>query len=211
MDWYAYHSEIRDKDDRMQEFLVYKDYEKNIGSNYDYHDKFDDFKKHLRPNILQDLVNNYMLSSKVEKKTVRKLIDDLIAIKTVNSYKSRVLETLILLESICKYFVSKHKIVVTIPKGHSGYQERVKAVCKYLNIPKKNINFSYSNQKIKKISKHWHITKYRNQLAHADLEETFTMKYSRRECIKVLKLLRRLLFILLDSKHQDIPFPEINL
>ena len=62
-----------------------------------------------------------------------------------NSYKSRFIESLFLIETVCKHLIEIKNIPVLSGKGYSMFQERIKAVLKYLQIPFSEIDFKYSN------------------------------------------------------------------
>lgn len=171
--------------------MDYKDYQKKIGTDYNYFDKFREFDKFVSSEILSKLIQDYQNLTMAEKTKLTMFIDKLVEIVNKNSLKARVLETLILCEALCKYIATKNNITFKSGKGYSGYQERIKSIIKYYNIPFKEVNFTYSNVITSKGVKLWLITNLRNELAH---ENIFTSKYVRRECFKVLKFLRRLIF-----------------
>lgn len=209
IDWYGYRADLWDKNDKMHEFLEFKDYNKSIGDDYLFEDNFGKFEKHFTGDVLSELISKYRNYSLSKKDKIKNFINELLLIKKNLIYKSRFISSLFLLEAVCEHFVKEHKIAYSF-KEKSKYQEKIKAVIKYLRIPLQEINFIYSNTKTKSGNKLWIITDYRNQIAHSDIKSNFSLKKSVREYIKVMELIRRLIFILIEPKFQKIPYPENN-
>lgn len=207
MDWYGYKSELMDKNEKMHEFIEYKDYNKKMGEDYLFEDELNEFEKYFTEDILSDFIQKFRLKNRSFKKTINSFIDELISIKTKNSYKSRLIDSLFLIEAICEFITREYHIPYNSSKSYSSYQEKIKSVINYFKIPYKKILFNYSNQK-KKSRKLWFITDYRNQIAHSNIRKNFSWQKTVPEYIKVMKLIRRLIIILIEPKYQDIPFPE---
>ncbi|MBK9334938.1 MAG: hypothetical protein IPM96_21690 [Ignavibacteria bacterium] len=68
MDWYGYKSELVDKNERMHEFLEYKDYTNKMGEDYLFEDEMRSFEKHFTSEIVSDLIQKYKLKKYSEKK-----------------------------------------------------------------------------------------------------------------------------------------------
>ncbi|MBK8383760.1 MAG: hypothetical protein IPL16_18080 [Ignavibacteria bacterium] len=208
MDWYGYKADLKNNKGRLCQFVEYKDYTKNIGDDYLFEDKQGQFEKYLTNDSLSELIKMFRQKNVTEKKKIKHFIDELILIKNKNSYKSRFIESLFLIETVCKHLIEIKNIPVLSGKGYSMFQERIKAVLKYLQIPFSEIDFKYSNTLTKANKKLLIITDYRNQIAHSDINKSFSWQKSSSEYIKVMKLLRRLIFILIDPKYQNIPYTE---
>ncbi|MBK6771825.1 MAG: hypothetical protein IPG78_06845 [Ignavibacteria bacterium] len=208
MDWYGYKADLKNNKGRLCQFVEYKDYTKNIGDDYLFEDKQGHFEKYLTNDSLSELIKMFRQKNVTEKKKIKHFIDELILIKNKNSYKSRFIESLFLIETVCKHLIEIKNIPVLSGKGYSMFQERIKAVLKYLQIPFSEIDFKYSNTLTKANKKLLIITDYRNQIAHSDINKSFSWQKSSSEYIKVMKLLRRLIFILIDPKYQNIPYTE---
>jgi len=207
IDWYGYRADLWDKKDKLHEFLEYKDYNKDIGDDYLFEDKYCEFENYFKGEIVSDLISKYLLKSISKRNKIKNFINELLLIKKNVIYKSRFISSLFLLEAISKHFVEEHKINYDW-KDKSKYQERIKAVIKYLKIPYKEVNFVYSNTKTKSGTKLWIITDYRNQIAHSDIKDNFSLQKSVKEYIKVMELIRKLIFVSIEPEHKDIPYPE---
>ncbi|MBL0107430.1 MAG: hypothetical protein IPP52_09125 [Ignavibacteria bacterium] len=84
---------------------------------------------------MSELIKMFRQKNVTEKKKIKHFIDELILIKNKNSYKSRFIESLFLIETVCKHLIEIKNIPVLSGKGYSMFQERIKAVLKYLQYP----------------------------------------------------------------------------
>jgi len=207
MDWYGYKSELMDKNGRIIEFIENKDYIKFMGDDYLFEDELQDFDKHFKVDIVTNLIQKYIHLIISERNKIKYFIDELTNIKNKNSYKSRLVEALFLIKGLCNYITYKNKIPFPISKGYSIYQEKIKDVIKFYKISYKDVGFTYSNTK-KNNRRLWYVTDYRNQIAHSDIRKNFDWQKSGKEYIKVMNLIRRLIFTLIEPNFQNIPYPE---
>ncbi|MBK8981811.1 MAG: hypothetical protein IPM38_05670 [Ignavibacteria bacterium] len=208
IDWYGYKAELKDKYGKVQELLEYKDYNKNMGNDYLFEDAFGYFGKYFVEDIVADLIQKFRGKKIKEKMKIISFINESISIKKKNSFKTRFIESLFLIDAICQHIIQSNQISYPSGKGYSEYQERIKAVITYLHIPFKEVGFSYSKTKIKNGKLLWVITDYRNQIAHSNIESNFSWERSFNQYVKVMDLIRRLVLILIEPKHQKIPYPE---
>jgi len=209
IDWYSYNAQLLNRNKKLFEFLKYKNFEKNIGKEYEVEDKHSKFEEYKNSNIINELILKYRQLSTTDKKLFDSFVNDLAEIKDINSLKSRRSIALFILDAICNYMISKHKIVYRSGNGYSNYQEKIRGVMKFFEIDSKLINFSYSNVKTKRNIRLWQITNLRNSLAHADSKLIIESIRFKNEYVKLLKLIRILLFMNLEPKYREIPYPEI--
>lgn len=208
-DWYSYTAQLLDENDKVFEFVKYKDYLKNMGSAYEFEDPHMEFRKYMNTEILSSLITKYRALHKKDKKIFDSFVNDLAELKGINSKRSRRSIALFLIESICNYLISKFNIQIISNPRYSDYQEKIKGVIEYFRISDKEIKFSYSNIITKTKKRLWHITYYRNSFAHWDNNLDFNSTRLENEYIKVLKLIRMLLFTMLEPKYREIPYPKI--